>query len=214
MSSRAALPAGQGRASNPSPNPASEIGTPMPSSGVWKMMNMACLPVAQLLDQRIVHQHFRDAAVRQAADEAGGAHVGVVDSEPETARQQNAERRQHAQDARLLVRRLHHDDGKPDILPVLRGDELHDHALLSRRPGRRVAAKIPVPMFRLHLALRESLSRQQEEQCEEQDSKRCTMMPPDEGRPFCDEMPVKGPRSPSRAAQRVKKEAENRDRTG
>ena len=50
---------GQGRASKPSPKPASEIGTPMPSSGVWKMTNIACLPDAELLDQRIVHEHLR-----------------------------------------------------------------------------------------------------------------------------------------------------------
>ena len=44
----------------------------------------------------------------------------VVDPEAEAARQQHAERRQHAQDARLLVGGLHDDDGEADILAVLR----------------------------------------------------------------------------------------------
>src|SRR5262245_6703779 len=39
---------------------------------------------AQLLDQLVVHDHFRDAAVGQAANKAGAADVGLVDLEPET----------------------------------------------------------------------------------------------------------------------------------
>jgi len=85
------------------------------------------------------------------------------------ARQEHPEGRQHAKDPRLLVRRLHDDDGKADILAVLRGHELHDHALLGGRAGRRVAAKVPVAVFRFDLALRRSMGGGEKQQNEQQD---------------------------------------------
>ena len=181
-------PHGQGRASKPSPKPASEIGTPIPSSGVWKMTNIACLPVAELPDQRVVHQHLGDAAVGQAADEAGRAHVGIVDAKAKPARKKHAERRQHAQDARLLVGGLHDHHREADILAVLRRHELHDDALLILRAGRRIAAEVPVAVFRLHLALGESLSAEREEAGQRAMARRCTMVPPEADRLFRDEM--------------------------
>ena len=199
----------QGRASNPSPKPASEIGTPIPSSGVWKMMNIACLPLRSCWMRRVVHQHFRNAAVRQAANEAGCAHVGVVDPEAEPARQQHPERSQNAQDARLLVGGFHDHYREADVFAVLRRHELHDDALLIFRSRRSIAAKIPVAVLRLHLALRESLDGNEKQQ-DEQEGEAMHDGASGRGRPFCDEMPVKVPRSPSRAGQRVKKEAEAR----
>src|SRR5437867_1892220 len=41
------------------------------------------LPGTQLLDQILVHDHFGDAAVRQATHKAGASDVGLIDLEPE-----------------------------------------------------------------------------------------------------------------------------------
>ena len=56
-----------------------------------------------------------DAAVGQAAHEAGAADLGVVDLEPEAGGQQHAERRDHPHQPGLLVGGLQHDDGQADI---------------------------------------------------------------------------------------------------
>jgi len=57
--------------------------------GVWKMMKVAVWPVRSCLIQVFVHDHLGDAAVRQAAHEAGPTDVDLVDLEPETRRQQH-----------------------------------------------------------------------------------------------------------------------------
>src|SRR5690349_79800 len=46
---------------------------------------------AQFADEGLVHDYFGDAAVGQAAHEAGAADVDIVDLEAEARRQQNAE---------------------------------------------------------------------------------------------------------------------------
>ena len=80
----------------------------------------------------------------------------LVDLEAEAGGQEHAERRQDAHDARLLVGGLEHDHRQPDIVAVLGGDELHEHALLALSAGRRVAADLPVAVGRAdgRLALR------------------------------------------------------------
>ena len=70
--------------------------------------------------------------------------LGAVDVEAEALGQEHAERRQHAQDARLLVGGLEHDHRQPDIVAVLGGDVLDEGALLGLAPGGRVAADLPV----------------------------------------------------------------------
>ena len=102
MSARASATR-HGSLSKPSPKPLRLIGKPMPSSGVWKMMKVADWPVRSLLDQVVVHHDLGDAAVRQAAHEAGAADIGVVDLEPQAGGQQHAERRDHPHQPRLLV---------------------------------------------------------------------------------------------------------------
>src|SRR5581483_1845213 len=47
------------------------------------------LAVAQLPDQLVVHHHFGEASARQAAHEAGPAHVGLVDDETKAGRDQD-----------------------------------------------------------------------------------------------------------------------------
>ena len=125
----------------------------MPSSGVWKMMKVAVLPVSSWLSslssritsatQPFGRQRTKPARPRSA----------VVDLEAEAGGQQHAERRQHAHDSRLLVGRLQHDHGQADVLAVLGGDELHQHALLALGAGRRVAAHLPVGMGRANRRL-------------------------------------------------------------
>src|SRR6202022_3266932 len=44
------------------------------------------LPAAQLLEQIVIHHHFGNAAVGQAAHESGAADVDLVDLEPEAGR--------------------------------------------------------------------------------------------------------------------------------
>ena len=139
---------------SPSPKPFRLIGMPMPSSGVWKMMKVAVWPVRSCLSSLSSIMHLGDAAVRQAAHEAGAADVGLVDLQPEAGRQQHAERRQHAHQPALLVGGLQHDHGEADIGAVLGGDALDQGALLALRAGRRVAADLPVAVDRLHRALR------------------------------------------------------------
>ena len=109
-----------------------------------------------------------DAAVGQAADEAGRAHVGIVDARPSPRGRSTpsgaSTRRMRACLSAVFIT----DHREPDILAVLRRHELHDDALLILRAGRRIAPEIPIPVFRLHLALRESLSRNEKKQGEEQ----------------------------------------------
>ena len=153
------LAAAHGSLSKPSPKPLRLIGKPMPSSGVWKMMKVDGLAGAHLVDQVVVHDHFGDAAVRQAAHEAGAADVAAVDLEAEPRRQQHAERSDHPHQPALLIGGLQHDDGEADIGPVLGGHALHQRALLALSAGRRVAADLPVAMHRAHRALRRGVSR-------------------------------------------------------
>src|SRR5579864_5664120 len=61
------------------------------------------LAVAQLVDQVVVHDHFGDAAVGQAAHETSAADVLIVDLQPQPRGNQHAERRDHAHQAALLV---------------------------------------------------------------------------------------------------------------
>ena len=123
-------------------------GMPMPSSGVWKMMNVASCRCATA-DQRVVEHHFGDAAVRQAPHEARAADIGGVDLQAEPGRQQHAERRQDAQEAALLVGGLQDQHGEGDVRPVIGRDALNQRALLLLRAGRRVAADLPVAMVPL-----------------------------------------------------------------
>src|SRR6516164_1762282 len=58
---------------------------------------------AQLPDQVVVHYHFGDTAVGEAAHEPGAANVRLVDLEPETRGQQHTERRQHTQQPSFLI---------------------------------------------------------------------------------------------------------------
>ena len=51
----------------------------MPSSGVWKIMKVEVWPVAHLADQLVVHGHFGDTTIRQAAHKAGAADTDVID---------------------------------------------------------------------------------------------------------------------------------------
>lgn len=64
------------------------------------------------------------------------------------------QRRQHAQDLRLVVGGAQHDDRQPHLRTVLRDDVLHHHALLRRRTGRRVADDRPRAMRRADGAAR------------------------------------------------------------
>src|SRR6187401_3744531 len=80
------------------------------------------LAAAQLLDQLVVHDHFRDAAVWQAADEARAADIGLIDLEPEARWQQHAERCDHAHKPAFLIGGLEHDHGEADIGAILSGD--------------------------------------------------------------------------------------------
>src|SRR6185437_3101208 len=60
-------------------------------------------PIAQFLDQFVVHHDFRDAAVGQTAHESCAADVGLVDLEAQPRWQQHAERRYDPHQAALLV---------------------------------------------------------------------------------------------------------------
>ena len=116
-------------------------------------MKVALLAGAQFLDQLVVHDHLGDAAIGQAAHEAGAADVGIVDLEAEAGRQQHAERRHHAHQPALGVGGLEHDHGQADIGAVLGGHALDQRALLALGAGRRVAADLPVFVHRLDRAL-------------------------------------------------------------
>ena len=112
------------------------------------------LAAAQLPHQIVGHLDLGDAAVRQAAHEAGLADIGLVDLEPEAGGDQHAERREHAHQAALLVGGLQDDDGQADIRPVLGGHALDQGALLALRAGRGIAANLPVAVHRFDGALR------------------------------------------------------------
>src|SRR5271156_3643145 len=58
---------------------------------------------AHLLDQLVIHDDLGDAAVGQAAHEAGAADVVVVDLQAEPRGQQHAKRSDDAHQAALLV---------------------------------------------------------------------------------------------------------------
>src|SRR4051812_21992342 len=64
------------------------------------------LPLLELVDQVVFHDDLGDAARGQAADEAGPAHVGLIDLEAEARRKQDPERREDAQEAAPAVRGL------------------------------------------------------------------------------------------------------------
>ena len=51
----------------------------MPSSGVSKMMKVAVLAPLAVPEQLVVHDNLGDAAIGQAAHEAGAADVLVVE---------------------------------------------------------------------------------------------------------------------------------------
>ena len=108
----------------------------------------------QLLDQIIVHHHFGDAAVRQAADEAGPADVGLIDLQSEPGREQHADRRNHTQQSALLVGGFQYDHGQTDIGAILGSDALNERALLALGARRCVTANLPVVVNGLDRALR------------------------------------------------------------
>src|SRR5579864_2818034 len=118
------------------------------------------LAVAQFVDQIVVHDHFGDAAVGQAAYEAGAADIVVVDLEPEPRGDQDAERRHDAHQPALLIAGLEHDHDQAEIGAVLRGHALHQRALLVLGAGRRLATDLPVAMDRADRALGGGLPRQ------------------------------------------------------
>src|SRR4029078_11562079 len=60
------------------------------------------LAVLQLLDQRILDHHLRVAGERVAAQKGRMPHILVVDLQSKSRRQQDAERRKHAQNARAV----------------------------------------------------------------------------------------------------------------
>src|SRR6202034_4828944 len=97
------------------------------------------LPGAQLAYELVVHDHFGDAAVRQAAHEPRAADVVIIDFEPEAGRQEHPERGDDAHEPALLVGGLEDNDGQADIGAVLRRHTLHQRALLALRARRRVA---------------------------------------------------------------------------
>ena len=77
-----------GSCSKASLKPASGAGTPMPSSGVWKMTKVAVCAVFHLLEELVLDHGLGDAAVRQAAHEIHAADVLAVDLQAEAGRQQ------------------------------------------------------------------------------------------------------------------------------
>ena len=102
----------------------------------------------------------RRAPPRQRSHSAGSARrrrgrYPAIDIEAEPIGQQHTERRQHAQQPRLLVGGLQHDHREPDIRLILGRDVLDQRALLKARAGRRVAAHLPVAILGLHHALRQ-----------------------------------------------------------
>ena len=94
-----------------------------------------------------------DAAIGQTAHEACFSHVGLVDFQSETGRQQHAKRDNHAHEPALLVRGLQHDHRQRDIGAILGDDALNKRALFALGAGRVVAADLPVPVHRPHRAL-------------------------------------------------------------
>ena len=127
-------------------------------------MYVAVLPERSFLISSSSMIDFGDAAVGQAANEAGAADIGLVDLEPEARRQQHAERCNHAHQPAFLVGGLEHDHGQADIGAVLGGDALDQGALLGFGARRRITADLPVFVHRLDGALGKGAARGGERQ--------------------------------------------------
>jgi hypothetical protein len=99
-------------------------------------MKVAISPSLRLADELVVDDHFRNASIRQAADEGGAPDILVVNPEAQTGGQQDPERRQHPKDAILAVGGFQNDHGETDILPVLGSHALHQRTLFGQCAGR------------------------------------------------------------------------------
>src|SRR3974390_2256303 len=108
---------------------------------------------AHLLDERVIHDHLGNAAIRQASHEPGAADIGLVDLQSESRGQQHTQRSHHPHKPAPLVGGLEHDHCETDIGAVFRGHALYQGALLSFGAGRGVAADLPVLVHRLDRAL-------------------------------------------------------------
>ena len=107
-----------------------------------------------MAEQLVVHHDFGDAAIGQAAHEAGAADVLIVELQAQARGQQYAERRHHPHQLALLVGGFQHDHGEAGVGAVLGHHALDQGALLALRARRGVAADLPVAMDRPHRALR------------------------------------------------------------
>ena len=129
-----------------SPKPCSEIGMPIPASGVSKMMNMAVPPPISFLitsscsTTSAMHPfllHLRKGALPTSCPSI---------LSPSPVREQHAERHHDAQQLLVLADGFVEHHRQPDIRPVLRGDALHQRAFLFLGAGRRAAAHLPGAM--------------------------------------------------------------------
>lgn len=108
---------------------------------------------AQLLEQIIVHHHFRDATVGQAADEPGPADIHLVDLEAKPGRQQHPHRGDHPHQLGFVISGLEDDDSEADIGAIFRGHALNEGALLALGSGRSVATDLPIIVDRFYRTL-------------------------------------------------------------
>lgn len=120
------------------------------------------LGAAELAEQLVFEDDLGDAAVGEAADEAGAADVLVVELESEPGGQQDPERGDHAHQAALLVGSLEHDHGQAGIGAVFRHHALDQGALLGLGARRGVAADLPVAMDGAYRALRMGKARKRQ----------------------------------------------------
>jgi hypothetical protein len=105
-----------------------------------------------VVKQGFIENDLGVAAIGKAADEIGPADILAINIEAEAGRKQHAKRRQHAQDAGLLVGGLQHHHRQADLRPVVGYDVLHQGALLAGCAGRSVADNRPSPVRGFDLA--------------------------------------------------------------
>ena len=126
---------------------------PMPSSGVWKMMKVAVVPLRSWsISLSSIITSAMQPVGRQRTKPARPTSAWST-FRPRPGGQQHAERRDDAQQPALAVGRLQHDHHEIDVRPVLGRDALDQRALLLLGAGRRLAAHLPVAVLLLHDAL-------------------------------------------------------------